>query len=75
MSWNDKKESVQKSPSIFPLSFILQFIQKAYFFSFKAPIQDFYQLVTFIFNQLSFHERDANGTTPSPPPNIFLYHL
>lgn len=40
MSWNDKEESVQKSPSIFPLSFILQFIQKAYFFSFKAQTQD-----------------------------------
>lgn len=62
MSWNNKKESVQKSPSIFPLSLILQFVQKAYYLSFKAQSQDFCQLVTFIFfNQPSFPERDAKG--------------
>lgn len=62
MSWNNKKESVQKSPSIFPLSLILQFVQKTYYLSFKAQSQDFCQLVTFIFfNQPSFPERDAKG--------------
>ena len=49
MSRNDKKESVQKSAWIFPLSFILLFVQKAYYLGFKAQIQDLYQLVTFIF--------------------------
>lgn len=49
MSWNSKKESVQKSPSIFHLSFMLQFVQKTYYLSLKAQIHAFCQLVTFIY--------------------------